>query len=170
MMLAMSACSQLESIIPASLHDLVPPSLSTAFEPSPPPPPPPEPTQPAPPPPSTELPSPDEARADMWHWLMTHGYKDFQAQALLEHAAVESGFNPCAAAPGGFRYTFQWGAERLSQLQRFAHTDGCPQLHVQLAFADYELRNSPKFSCFWAAQTEDAAYNALRRGFGRGAC
>jgi hypothetical protein len=171
-MLAMSACSLLQGILPPSLlQDITPPALSTAFSPSPPPPPPPGPPLTAPvPSQSHELPSPEQARAEMWQWLMTHGYKDFQAQAMLESAAVESGFNPCAAGPGGFRYTFQWGAERLRQLQEFAHTDGCPQLHTQLAFADWELRNQPQFACFWSAATEEAAYTALRRGFGRGSC
>ena len=58
----------------------------------------------------------------------------------------------------------------LQRLHDFAHTSGCPQLHTQLAFADKELRNETKFSCFWEATTERAAYAALRRGFGRGSC
>jgi hypothetical protein len=157
-MLSLSACSIVELFSP--------PPVATAFHPLPPPPPP----APPPAPQSLALPSPDEAREEIWRWFLTHGYKEFQAQALLEHAGTESGFNPCAAGPGGFRYTFQWGAERLQQLQEFAHTQGCPQLHVQLAFADAELRNSAKFSCFWGAKTEEAAYAALRRGFGGGSC
>jgi hypothetical protein len=39
-----------------------------------------------------------------------------------------------------------------------------------LAFADAELRNEPKYSCFWRTTTESAALAALRRGFGRGSC
>jgi len=39
-----------------------------------------------------------------------------------------------------------------------------------LAYADKELRNDPKFSCFWGARTQAEAYAALRRGFGRGSC
>jgi hypothetical protein len=154
-MLMMSACSLLQSFLP-------PIPFST-------PPPPPTPA-PSPPPQSLELPSPDQAREEIWRWFLTHGYKEFQAAALLENAQVESGFNPCAAGLGGFRYTFQWGGLRLQRLQQFAHTDGCPQLHVQLAFADWELRNEPKFSCFWGATSEPAALAALRRGFGRGSC
>jgi hypothetical protein len=164
-MLAMSGCSLLQ--------DLIPPPLATALSPAPlpPAPPGPPPAPPAPPAPqSQELPSPDQARAEIWQWLMAHGYQQFQVQALLWHAQVESGFQPCAASPGGFRYTFQWGSTRLEQLHRFAHTDGCPQLHVQLAFADWELRNDPKFSCFWGATSAPAALAALRRGFGRGSC
>jgi hypothetical protein len=151
-MLSMSACSLLE--------DLTPPPLSTAFSPLPRP----------PAPPSLEPPNPDEASAEMARWFAVHGYKEFQIEALLEHARVESGFRPCAAGPGGYRYTFQWGGGRLQQLQEFAHTDGCPQLHAQLAFADNELRYDPKFACFWDATSEPAALRALRRGFGGGSC
>jgi len=101
---------------------------------------------------------------------MTAGYKDYQAQALIEHARVESGFHVCALGPGGYHYLYQWSSTRLEQLKRFAGYQGCPQLHTQLAFADKELKTDPKFSCFWAATTEDGAYRALRRGFGGGAC
>ena len=72
--------------------------------------------------------------------------------------------------PGDLRYTFQWGGTRRRQLQQFAKTDGCPQLHTQLAFADKELRNDAKYACFWDATTEAGAYAALRRGFGQGSC
>jgi len=101
---------------------------------------------------------------------MTHGYKQFQAEALMEHAQTESGYRPCARGVGDLSYTFQWSGTRLRQLHQFAGYDGCPQLHTQLAFADKELRTDPKFSCFWGATTEPAAYAALRRGFGRGSC
>ena len=154
-MLSMSACSVFQFAAP--------PTTPAPFPPQPAPPPP-------PPPVSLELPSSDEARDEIWRWFLTHGYKEFQAQALLEHARTESGFNPCAAGPGGFHYTFQWGGLRLQQLQEFAHTSGCPQLHTQLAFADHELRDEPRFSCFWQATDEESAYAALRRGFGRGSC
>jgi hypothetical protein len=158
--LAISGCSLLERIIP--------PPLTTAFSPAPLPP---QPGATAPSAPqSLTPPEPDEARQELWQWFMAHGYKDFQAQALLWDAQIESGFRACAAGPGGFRYTFQWGAGRLAQLHRFAHTDGCPQLNTQLAFADWELRNEPKFACFWSATTAEGAYTALRRGFGRGTC
>jgi hypothetical protein len=103
-------------------------------------------------------------------WLHDHGYQDFQIQALVEHARTESGFRACAVGPGGYHYLYQWSSTRLQQLQRFARTDGCPQLHAQLAFADRELRDDPKFACFWNATSEPAAYAALRRGFGGGAC
>jgi hypothetical protein len=115
-------------------------------------------------------PSPEEARAEIYRWFRTAGYKDFQAEALMEHAQTESGFRACARGPGDLSYTFQWGGTRLRQLHEFARTEGCPQLRTQLAFADKELRNDPKFSCFWGATTEPAAYAALRRGFGRGSC
>jgi hypothetical protein len=156
--LCLSACSVIEGLTN-------PPPLETAFtpQPAPPPPEPPESMAVTPPPAG-------EARAMVASWLSTAGYRDFQVQALLAHARVESGFQPCAAGPGGFRYLFQWGGTRLQQLQRFAHHTGCPQLRTQLAFADKELRNDPKFSCFWNATTEAGAYAALRRGFGGGAC
>jgi hypothetical protein len=157
---ALSACSL--------FRDLEPPPLETAFHPLPPPaeappgpPGPPEPTGP---------PAPDAAHAEIVDWLHKHGYQDFQIQALVEHARTESGFRACAIAPGGYHYLFQWASTRLEQLQKFAGYPGCPQLDTQLAFADRELRQDPKFSCFWSATTEPAAYSALRRGFGRGSC
>jgi tail lysozyme len=153
-MLFTSACSVLDFAAP--------PPLETAFNPLPPPPAPPVPSQAKPP-------SPEDARAEIYRWFMTHGYKSFQAEALMEHAQTESGYRACANG-GPYRYLFQWSGTRLQQLESFAGYAGCPQLHTQLAFADNELRNNPKFSCFWAATTEDAAYTALRRGFGRGAC
>jgi hypothetical protein len=130
----------------------------------PPPPPPPPPPQRSTPPP------PEAAYAEIVRWFSRAGYREFQVEALAEHARVESGYRPCAVGPADFRYTFQWGGTRLRQLHEFARTDGCPQLDTQLAFADKELRNDPKFSCFWAATTEPTAFAALRRGFGRGSC
>jgi hypothetical protein len=153
-MLSMSACSVLDFAAP--------PPLETAFHPAPAPPP--------PPPLSLTPPSPDEARAEIVNWFSARGYRDFQVAALVDHARAESGFRPCAVGPADLRYTYQWGGTRLRQLHEFAHTDGCPQLHTQLAFADKELRNDPKYGCFWGATTETGAYAALRRGFGRGSC
>jgi len=144
---------------------LEPPPLETAFTPQPAPPPP-EPPQSV----AVTPPPPDEARAEIAQWLSKAGYREFQIEALLEHADAESHFQACAAGPGGYRYLFQWGGTRLQQLQRFAHHSGCPQINTQLAFADKELRNDPKFACFWNATTEPGAYAALRRGFGRGSC
>ena len=115
-------------------------------------------------------PGPETAHAEIVQWLHEHGYQDFQIQALVEHARTESGFRACAVGPGGYHYLFQWASTRLEQLQRFARTDGCPQIHAQLAFADHELRDEPKFACFWNATSEPAAYAALRRGFGGGSC
>jgi len=152
----MSGCSLYEEL-------LAPPPLETAFTPQPAPP------VPAPPR-SLTPPSPSEARAEIEQWLANAGYRDFQVEALVEHARTESGFRACAAGAGDLSYLFQWGGTRLQQLHRFAHTDGCPQLHTQLAFADKELRNDPKFACFWKATSEAGAYAALRRGFGRGSC
>jgi hypothetical protein len=154
-LLSMSACSDFEF--------LKPPPLETAFNPLPPPPAPPKLPQPEGPP------TPEAARAEIYRWFMTHGYKDFQAEALMEHAQAESGHRACANG-GPYHYLFQWSGTRLEQLQKFAGYPGCPQIHTQLAFADKELRNDPKFSCFWGATDESSAYSALRRGFGRGSC
>lgn len=90
--------------------------------------------------------------------------------ALMEHARYESGYRPCAAGPAGLRYTFQWGGGRLQRLHEFAGTRRCPPLARQLAFADDELRNDPKFSCFLRTTTKASALAALRRGFGAGSC
>lgn len=155
--LLMPACSVFEDL-------LVPPPLQTAFVPLPAPEPPPSPAQ------SLAPPNAEAARVEMAQWLSANGYRDFQIEALIEHAQVESGFQACAAGPGGFRYLFQWGGTRLHQLQQFARHSGCPRLKTQLAFADNELRNDPKFTCFWNAATESGAYAALRRGFGGGSC
>ena len=155
LMLATSACSLIQGIEP--------PPLETAFHPLPPPPAPPIPQ-------AVYPPTPEEARDEIYRWFRAHGYQEYQAEALLQHAQAESGFRACARGPGDLRYTFQWGGTRLEQLHEFAQTSGCPQLHTQLAFADRELRNDPKFRCFWNAQTETSAYAALRRGFGQGSC
>jgi hypothetical protein len=101
---------------------------------------------------------------------MTAKYQGFQAEALMEHAQIESGFQPCIAGPAGLRYLYQWGGTRLRRLHEFAQTSGCPSLDAQLAFANDELRNEPRFACFWQATTEPAALRALRRGFGGGSC
>lgn len=153
--LALSACGVFDA--------LEPPPLSTAFNPLPPPPAPPVPG-------SVGPPTPEQAQSEIVQWFHKAGYKDFQIQALVEHARTESGFRACARGPGGYNYTFQWSGTRLQQLQEFAHTSGCPQLRAQLAFADKELKGSAKFHCFWDATTEPAAYAALRRGFGAGSC
>jgi hypothetical protein len=152
-MLSMSACSIFEFAAP--------PTMPAPF--------PPQPFVPTPPQ-SVAPPTPGEAYAEIVKWFSAAGYQRFQVDALVEHARAESGFRPCAVGPGGYRYLYQWSSRRLEQLHEFAHTEGCPQLHTQLAFTDRELRNDPKFACFWRATTEPAAYAALRRGFGGGSC
>lgn len=126
----------------------------------------PEPLPPPPPPPVT----PGRVEAEILRWFTAAGYARFQAEALADHARIESGFRPCAAGPAGLRYTYQWGSTRLQQLHRFAGASGCPPLDTQLAFADRELRGSPKFACFWGATDRASALRALRRGFGGGSC
>ena len=157
MTVALSACSLVQ--------DLQPPPIETAFHPLPPPP-----EAPPGPPQATSAPTPEVAHAEIVNWLHAHEYQDFQIQAMVEHARTESGFRACAVGPGGYHYLYQWSSTRLEQLQHFAGYSGCPQLDTQLAFADHELRDDPKFSCFWNATSEPAAYTALRRGFGRGSC
>ena len=151
--LSMSACAALDTVEP--------PPLRTALSPLP-----------APPAPAPSLtpPPPGSARAEMVSWLSSTGYRDFQVAALVQLADTESGFRPCVVGPGGYHYLFQWGGTRLRQLREFVQTSGCPQLRMQLAFADNELRNDPRFSCFWGATAQPAAYVALRRIFGRGSC
>jgi len=122
---------------------------------------------PAPPPePST----PKEVRDHIYSWFLTAGYPAYQAAALVDHAAIESGFRPCAAGAAGLRYTYQWGGRRLERLHQFAGTPSCPPLDKQLAFANDELRHETKFSCFLGTTTRAGALAALRRGFGQGAC
>jgi hypothetical protein len=167
-MLSMSACSLIEQGT-ALVRSVIPqtPAPAPPFPPIPFPPPQPE---PPPPPPSSLPPPPNQVRAEILRWFSAAGYKDFQAEALADHARIESGYRPCAAGAGDLRYTYQWGGRRLQHLHEFAHTSGCPQLDTQLAFADQELRHESNFACFWRATTEPAALAALRRGFGRGSC
>ena len=137
----------------------MPPPLVTSVPPLPPFPPPP--SQPA---------TPGQVRAEIARWFAAAGYRDFQVAALVEHARIESGFHPCIAGAADLRYLYQWGGTRLQQLYRFAGGRFCPPLDTQLAFANDELRNEPKFACFWRTSTASAALAALRRGFGRGSC
>jgi hypothetical protein len=121
--------------------------------------------------PSAAEPSiPGQVQTAIYRWFLQAGYPSFQAAALVDHARIESGFNPCIRGRGGLRYTYQWGGIRLQRLHEFAGTRTCPPLAKQLAFADNELRNNPNFSCFLSTATRGAAVAALRRGFGRGRC
>jgi hypothetical protein len=86
LLFSMSACSDFEF--------LKPPPVETAFNPLPPPPAPPKLLEPEGPP------TPEAARAEIYRWFMTHGYKDFQAEALMEHAQAESGYRACANGGG----------------------------------------------------------------------
>jgi Phage tail lysozyme len=111
-----------------------------------------------------------EVQTVIYNWFLRAGYPPHQAAALVDHARVESGFNPCISGPGGVRYTYQWNGTRLQRLYEFAGTRTCPPLTKQLEFADNELRSNPNFSCFQSASTREAAAVALLRGFGRGRC
>jgi hypothetical protein len=140
------------------------------IEQKPPPPPPAPGPAPAVPTARAEPATPKEVEAEILHWFWKAGYKDYQSQAMAEHAWIESGYHPCVAGPHGLRYTYQWGGGRLDQLRAFAGGESCPQLDVQLAFADNELRNNPSYWCFWQATDYPSAVAALRRGFGQGRC
>jgi hypothetical protein len=126
-------------------------------------------SQPAPAPPHSAA-SPNLVRAEMVRWFSRAGYRPAQVAALVDYAKRESGFRPCAVNPAGYHYAFQWSGPRLRRLEEFAGTRACPGLEKQLAFADYELRNEPNYSCFWEATSEPSAFAALRRGFGYGRC
>lgn len=133
-------------------------------------PPQPVPFEAASPPPVAPPTSPNQVANAIIHYFTSAGYQRFQAEALADHARVESGFRPCAAGPGGYRYSFQWSGLRLQRLHEFAGGPGCPSLDVQLAFTNNELRGNPNFSCFWQATDRASALRALRRGFGQGRC
>ena len=124
----------------------------------------------APPPPAPEPSTPLQVQTAIYRWFLKEGYPAFQAAALVDHARIESGLNPCIAGPAGLRYTYQWGGLRLQRLHEFAGMRACPPLAKQLAFANDELRNNPNFSCFLSTTNRDAAVAALRRGFGLGRC
>jgi hypothetical protein len=122
------------------------------------------------PPPAAEPSTPGQVQTANYNWFLQAGYSPHQAAALVDHARLESGLNPCVSGRGGVRYTYQWNGTRLQRLYEFAGTRSCPPLAKQLAFADNELRSNPNYSCFLSASTRDAAAAALRRGFGRGRC
>ncbi len=120
--------------------------------------------------PRVEPSTPEQVRNRIYRWFLAAGYPSFQAAALVDHAAIESGFRPCAAGAAGLRYTYQWGGRRLERLYQFSSGHSCPPLDQQLAFANDELRHDPKFSCFLETKTRAAALAALRQGFGGGRC
>jgi hypothetical protein len=144
----------------AACSSAVPPPILT---------PPPQPQAAAPPQVSLSAP-PDRIATEIVRWFSAAGYRRFQAEALADHAMIESGFRPCVAGAADLRYTYQWGGTRLQRLYEFAGTRSCPPLDQQLAFADHELKTDPKFWCFWRTDTRATALAALRRGFGQGSC
>ncbi|HEV8679993.1 MAG TPA: hypothetical protein VGQ90_11510, partial [Stellaceae bacterium] len=116
------------------------------FESTPPPFPQPPPWSDAALPPRPEASTREQVQQAIYRWFLDAGYPAFQAAALVDHARIESGLNPCIAGPAGLRYTYQWGGMRLQRLYEFAETRQCPPLDKQLAFADRELRSDGKFS------------------------
>ena len=67
--------------------------------------------------PAREPRTPREVQNSILRWFAGAGYKRFQAEAMADHASIESGFNQCA---GGHErhYTYQWGGERLQRLEQ----------------------------------------------------
>src|ERR1700676_2263869 len=89
------------------------------------------PPQSAPTPPRLEPATPQGVHAEIVRWFSAAGYRVFQAEALADHAKIETGFRPCAAGAAGLRYTFQWGGTRLQRLHEFAGARRCPPLDTQ---------------------------------------
>jgi hypothetical protein len=114
--------------------------------------------------------SPSEVRERIAQYFRGAHYKEFQVQAIIRHAEIESDFQPCVIGTSGSSYLFQWLGERLTRLYQRAGHRFCPTLETQLAFADGELKSEPMYACFWRAPNFATALAALRRGFGRGKC
>jgi hypothetical protein len=112
----------------------------------------------------------DQVREKIAGYFRGAGYQEFQVKALVRHAEIESGFQPCVLGLGGSRFTYQWLGERLERLYALSGHRMCPTLDAQLAFADSELKLEPLYRCFWRATNYRDALSALRRGFGRGHC
>ena len=87
---------------------------------------------------------------------------------MIRQADIESGLQPCVRSRTG-SWLFAWTGSRRRALARYAGTEGCPGLEVQLAFADQELRREPSYAVFWRAAPRDA-FPVLRQCFGRGRC
>lgn len=101
-------------------------------------------------------------------WFMAAGYPAHIARAIDHVAYGESRGDYCVVSDSGFRGLLQWDSQRWSSLRRFAgvHSDRCPPLEKQLAFADIELRQN--FRCFFRARTEGEAYRMFRATFAAG--
>ncbi len=54
----------------------------------------------APPPPRLEPSTPGQVKTAIYRWFLAAGYPAFQAAALVDHARIESGLNPCIAGRG----------------------------------------------------------------------
>lgn len=108
----------------------------------------------------------DVIRSVMLAWLLSHGYADYQAQAIIHSAWIETRLQPCRVGRSG-SYLFQWAGPRLRALHRFAGV-GCPPIAKQLVFMDAELRGIPAFAGFWQQRTEITAFRVFRCAFERG--
>lgn len=102
-------------------------------------------------------------------WLTQHNYDPPHRNAMLRHIQIESRFQEDALAPWGSICLFQWNGVRRRQVLALGGGK-CPDWDTQMAFADRELRDVPAYRCFLEARSEEAAFRALRKGFGRGHC
>ena len=112
--------------------------------------------------------APETIRALILSFYLHAGYQDFQAEAMVRQAFIESRFQHCVIAGSGSEGLYQWAGSRRRQLHEFGGT-GCVPLEKQLAFANYELRGQARYRSFWRA-SRDTAFAVLRACFGRGRC
>src|SRR5947208_14878988 len=57
--------------------------------------------------PRPEPSTPGQVRAAAYRWFTAAGYPAFQAAALVDHAAIGSGFRPCAACAARLAYALR---------------------------------------------------------------
>lgn len=114
-------------------------------------------------------PAAEAVRAFVLSFWIAHTPAPYFAEALTQHAWLESRFEPSIEGRSG-SCLLQWTGTRLRDLRQFSGSRRCPDLLTQLAWAGIELKTVPEYSCFWRARSYGAALAALRRGFGRGRC
>ncbi len=90
--------------------------------------------------------NPNEAYA--FNWLVKRGYQPHQAAGIVGNFVQESGVRP-AGVVGDNGTAFgvaQWRGDRLAGLKSFAAAQGADwqNLDTQLAYADWELKNTEK--------------------------
>ena len=102
-------------------------------------------------------------------WFTSHGYQDWQADALARHFYVESRFSYTVVANTGSSCLGQWIGSRRRELYQRSHTSRCPSLVAQLEFVDHELREVSTYRGFWR-QSPATVFFWLRRCYGHGHC